>query len=223
MKIRIIKKPSWMTGAPLEKTGTMVAVITGVFALVITAFGVYRFGDIVFTRALDQTELSLSSSSGPALPPVIIENNAGSRSNNLGNNSNPPSISLPRLSQGGSGQAKAGNNFFADYRMERERTRGQQIELLREIVNNEQSSGETRKEAQKKLIDLTTLMNKEMEAEKLIVAKGYKDAVVIVQPDSVSVVVAAKELTTEERTGLTEAVAKTIGIKSNNIVVMTKE
>ncbi|MTV49338.1 hypothetical protein GJ688_10145 [Heliobacillus mobilis] len=223
MKIKIIKKPSWMTGAPLEKTGTKVAVMTGVFALVITAFAFYRFGDMVFTKALDQTELSALPLSGPELPSAIIENTTDSQSKSLGNNSSPPTFPQGGLIQGGGGQAKWGNNFFADYRMERERTRGQQIELLREIVNNAQSSGETRKEAQKKLIDMTTLMNKEMEAEKLIVAKGYKDAVVIVQPDSVSVVVAAKELTTEDRTGLTEAVAKTIGIKSNNIVVMTKE
>ncbi|QGG46555.1 SpoIIIAH-like family protein [Heliorestis convoluta] len=114
------------------------------------------------------------------------------------------------------------NNFFSEYRMERERTRSQQIELLREITNNSRSGETTRQEAQQKLLYLTELMRKELETEKILIAQGYDDAVVVIQPGSVSVVISGDNLTKDSKKGVIETVSSITGASTTSISLMVQ-
>ncbi|MCW2277329.1 SpoIIIAH-like family protein [Heliophilum fasciatum] len=137
----------------------------------------------------------------------------------------PASAMLPGVLPGDSGNGQAGTSgagkagFFVDYRLARERTRSQQIELLREMVNNKQASAETREEAGRKLLELTSRMNREMEAEKLLLAQGYADAMVVMQAEGVSAVVAGRHVDREEQKKLAEMVGKATGIKAEAVSV----
>ncbi|KAB2951675.1 SpoIIIAH-like family protein [Heliorestis acidaminivorans] len=113
------------------------------------------------------------------------------------------------------------HNFFAEYRIERERNRSQQIELLREIVNNSHSADSTRQEAQETLLSMTDLMRKELEAEKIIIAQGHQDAVVLIQPESVSVVV-SKESTDDSKSKIIDIVSSITGRAPSAIAIMTQ-
>ena len=113
-------------------------------------------------------------------------------------------------------------NFFIEYRLERERTRGQQVELLREIINDPNADAETRKKSQEDLYTITHNIGKEMEVENLIRAKGFKDAVVLIKEKGATVVVQAEELSSEQAARIAEIVNRNTGILLNNIVIIPK-
>lgn len=116
-----------------------------------------------------------------------------------------------------------GRGFFVEYRLERERARGRTVEWIREIIDNPNSSEEVLKKAQERLLLLDYNLNKEIELENLIRASGYDDAAVLVEENSVTVVVRAESLTPEEMTRISEMVSRGTGVAAQNIVVVAKK
>ncbi|MCG9968518.1 SpoIIIAH-like family protein [Pelotomaculum terephthalicicum JT] len=117
---------------------------------------------------------------------------------------------------------KSDANFYVEYRLERERTRGQRVEWLREVINNANSSSETRQKAQDNLLNISSRMEKEVEMENLIKAKGYDDAAVLIDDKSVTAVVAADSLNHEETMQLGELIARGTGVDSSSIIIIAK-
>jgi len=115
------------------------------------------------------------------------------------------------------------DDYFVNYRIEREKIRSQQVEILREIVENPNSGTDVRKNAQEKMLKLAENMENELKLENLIKAKNYEDAVVLIQPESVMVVVKVMELTDRDGTKIADLVANTTGHSYENIIITTKE
>jgi len=113
-------------------------------------------------------------------------------------------------------------DFFVDYRMERDRTRGQQVEWLREVINNAGTAGETRQKAQEHLMAISRSMEKESELENLIRAKGFDDAAVMVDESTATAIVAAASLSSVEVAAITELVSRGAGIEQQKIAVINK-
>ncbi|MZP28463.1 hypothetical protein GTO91_01830 [Heliobacterium undosum] len=254
MKIRIIRKPSWLPSPPQWPVRKVLALLAGVLVTAVGFFGVYSMSDLVFTVALRESDRifgdpapSGPTSSGPAssaapaapsapaspsaskTPPVAAvpfgkstgANPSATAASDATSTSDSTPTAGPALPNPGQFQNK-GQDFFSEYRMERERVRSQQIEILQEIVRNDQSSGETRKEAQKKLLQISEQIKKEMETERLLIANSYRDAVVLIQPNTVSVIVAARELSPAEKGKIAELVARSTGVKTNEVSVMNR-
>src|SRR6056297_3112036 len=59
-------------------------------------------------------------------------------------------------------------NFFIEYRIERDKARSEQISIFREMVNNPNTDEAIKKEAQNKMLAMSEKMEKEMEIESLI-------------------------------------------------------
>jgi len=112
--------------------------------------------------------------------------------------------------------------FFVDYRLDRERTRGQQVELLREIVSNSAVTAESRQRAQEQLLNITRQMGQEAELENLIRAKGFPDAVVCLGEKGITVVVQKANLTWEETVNLTDIITRSTGFSEQNIILIPK-
>ncbi|NLI11990.1 SpoIIIAH-like family protein [Pelotomaculum propionicicum] len=123
----------------------------------------------------------------------------------------PPKSSLP-----------AGDDFFVEYKLERERTRGQSVEWLREVINNNNSTSDARQKAQEHLMAISRNMQKESELESLLKAKGFRDAAVLVDDRAVTVVVGAAYLSTGESSQIIDLVVRGTGVDSQNIVIITK-
>jgi len=115
-----------------------------------------------------------------------------------------------------------GIEFFAEYRLERDRTRSQQIEILKEITEDEKTNAETRQEAQMKLMKISNNLDKELELENVIRAKEFKDAVVFIQNDSVTVIVLTKDLTDSDSETITQLIARSTGVSKENIIIIPK-
>lgn len=106
---------------------------------------------------------------------------------------------------------KETENFFAEYRIERERVRGKQIELLREIINNQYTESKAREAASLKLVEISENLEKEMKAESLIKSKGFKECVVIANQENISVVIFANNLRLDQEKEIEEQL-RNIGV-----------
>ncbi|SFF93443.1 stage III sporulation protein AH [Desulfotomaculum arcticum] len=115
--------------------------------------------------------------------------------------------------------------FFVEYRMDRERARGKQVELLREVMASSSIDEETRKTAHEKFLNISSSISKEMELENLLRARGFQDAAVFLDGDSVTVVVqpGQKEVAAEDNYDLTQLVAKSTGVTEENVIIITKD
>jgi len=119
--------------------------------------------------------------------------------------------------------AKETSDFFVNYRLDRERARGQRVEWLREVINSAGSGGETRQKAQEHLLGISQSVQKEVELENLIRARGYKEAAVLVDERSVTVVVAAEAFANEESVRIADMVTRSTGVDSQNILIIRKK
>jgi len=115
--------------------------------------------------------------------------------------------------------------FFVEYRMDRERARGKQVELLREVMASASIDEATRKTAHEEFLNISSSISKEMELENLIRARGFQDAAVFLDGDSVTVVVqpGPKEVASEDNSDLAQLVAKSTGVTEDNVIIITKD
>ncbi len=112
--------------------------------------------------------------------------------------------------------------FFVEYRLERERTRGQQLEMLREVISNSGSDSETGQQAREQLLVISVNMARESEVESLIRARGYKDAAAYVDQKGITVIIRAKDISGEEIARVKEIVSRCTGVEEQNILIITK-
>ena len=127
---------------------------------------------------------------------------------------------VENLSSGRNG----GSEYFVEYRMERERARGMEMETMREVLASPNADEEIRKTAHERLLRLSNSISKEMELESLIRAKGFSDAAVFLDGQTVTVVVQEGDnpATADDHTGIIEMVAKNTGVEGENIIIITR-
>jgi stage III sporulation protein AH len=122
------------------------------------------------------------------------------------------------ITTAGEGQA----NFFAEFRLDRERARGQQLENLREMINNTKVDEATRRSAAAEWLALTRQIGKELEIEGLIKAKGWADCVVFLQTGACTVVVRADKLTQAEVARIGDIVVRGTGLAAQAISISAR-
>lgn len=115
------------------------------------------------------------------------------------------------------------NDFFIDYKLERDRLRSQEADYLRELINNPNATKESRDQAQKDLITLSQRVEKEMVVENLIKAKGFEDAVIFISNDFANVVVKSSGLQQKQVSQITDIVTKTTGIPIEKITIIERK
>lgn len=111
-------------------------------------------------------------------------------------------------------------SFFSSFRMERERVRGRQIEILNEIVNNQENEPEAKVVAANRLVKLTEDMDAEMKAEQILKSKNYQDNVVIIQKGAVTAVIESAPMVLEEKTELKEMLGRLAECKSEVVTII---
>ena len=70
---------------------------------------------------------------------------------------------------------------------------------------------------------MTDRAEKELDAELLLEAKGFKDSVVSINDDSVDVIVGAAEITDEQKAQIEDIVTRKTERKVSDIVITTME
>ncbi|MGN0279401.1 MAG: SpoIIIAH-like family protein [Lachnospiraceae bacterium] len=106
-------------------------------------------------------------------------------------------------------------------KLEKEQTRAQNKETLLEIINNANISETQKQEAVNSMISMTDIAEKETAAEILLEAKGFDDAIVSIDGDSVDVVVNTAELTEAQRAQIEDIVIRKTGVSADSIIIST--
>jgi stage III sporulation protein AH len=101
----------------------------------------------------------------------------------------------------------------------REQVRAQNKETLLDIINNTELSEAAKADAINSMIALTETAQKECDAEILLEAKGFENAVVSISGDSVDVMIAASELTDAQRAQIEDIVKRKTEIAAENIII----
>jgi len=114
------------------------------------------------------------------------------------------------------------DNFFSEYRLERERTRSEQVEILNEIINNPNSDVEVRLDAQEKLLWLTNNLGKETKIENALFAKGFTDAAVAIESQAIMVIVPSQGLREDEIARIADIVIKIAECELEDVVIVPK-
>ena len=114
-----------------------------------------------------------------------------------------------------------GDNYYASTRMQREQVRADELALLQTIIDDDEGSPTLAEEAEQRRMEITANMEQELQAESLLAAKGYEQAVVMIG-DQQAMVVVAGEIAENDATLIAELVDDISGIGYRNVVVVNK-
>ncbi len=106
-------------------------------------------------------------------------------------------------------------------KLQKEQTRAQNKATLLEIINNANISDTQKQEAVNSMISMTDIAEKETAAEILLEAKGFDDAIVSIDGDSVDVVVNTTELTEAQRAQIEDIVIRKTGVSAESVIIST--
>lgn len=113
-------------------------------------------------------------------------------------------------------------SFFVDYSLSREKLRANVVEKLDEIVKNEHTKEEVRKEAQEEIIKIGRISEKELQIEGLVKTKGYDEVVTFLTDDDIQVVVSSNKLGEDDMIKILDIVRSETDYDINNIKISKK-
>lgn len=113
--------------------------------------------------------------------------------------------------------------FSASAKLNREQVRSRNEASLLEIINNMEISEDMKADAIASMNQLTDRAEKELDAEILLDAKGFKDSVVSINDDSVDVIIGAASITEEQRAQIEDIVTRKTERNVSDIVITTME
>lgn len=113
-------------------------------------------------------------------------------------------------------------NYFIEYRLSRDKMRASLIERLNEIISNDKTSQNLRDDAQKEIIRVGNIAEKELYIEGLIKAKGFEDALVFLTSESARIVVSVDNLSEQDVMQILEIVKNETSIETSRVTIMKK-
>lgn len=113
----------------------------------------------------------------------------------------------------------SGVSTIAGAKLLKEQTKAQNKASLMEIINNDDLTEDAKKEAVNSMITLTENTQKESDAQMLLEAKGFTQAVVSISGETVDVMVAASTLTNAETAQIIDIVQRKTEVAPENIII----
>ena len=117
---------------------------------------------------------------------------------------------------------KSDDEYFALAKMEKENSRSKALEILEKTAANEGFDEETRKNAEKKILDMASNTQKESVIENVAKAKGYNDISVYIDGESVDIIVQKDGFGEKDVVILKEIVTEQLNIGPSNIKIVEK-
>ena len=129
------------------------------------------------------------------------------------------------LQTGGNLSINSDSDFFINYRLEREKARSRQLEMLQGLIDDEKSSAEIRQQSQQKIIEQAEAIEQELMLESILVAKYGGEAAVFVQSEKVNVVlnISPENMSDSEAEKIASVVDNYTGIGYENVIVVMKD
>ena len=110
---------------------------------------------------------------------------------------------------------------FAELRMERQKARDDELNLLDEVIADSNSSPGVAESAEERRLAISSYMEQETTAEKLLAAKGYGETVVILSQTGATVII-DREIDQQDAAVIADTVDKASGCGFPNVVIVNK-
>ena len=123
----------------------------------------------------------------------------------------------------GTVQDVAANGYFTTAKANREQSREENIDLLKETIDNVKTDDAAKAKAVEQLAKITKCIEDETAIETLINAKGFPNVLVLIGDDSTNVVVQGTALLESEIQQIKDCVISQIGIPIEKIKILTVE
>jgi len=133
-----------------------------------------------------------------------------------------PVITLPVSNPSDSEPVNVEENYFAVALINRERVRDEALEMLQTIIQNSETSAESRENAYSEMTQIANEVACEINIENLIKAKGFEECVAIVNGENANVVVKSDGLTAGQVAQIKEIVYLQSSILPENIKIIEK-
>lgn len=114
------------------------------------------------------------------------------------------------------------DEYFQESKLSRDTMYSQTLETYQGILNNSNVSEEQKAIVTQEITELNKEKNAIMICENLISTKGFKNCVIFVNVESISVIVEADELKADEIAQIQNIISREMGAKVENIHIMTK-
>lgn len=114
------------------------------------------------------------------------------------------------------------DTYFTTSKLERENMYSQMLETYQQIYNNTETSSDQKNSALHEIANINKIKNAIMIAENLIFAKGFKNAVIFVNENSVSVIVGEIELSQEQIAQIQNIVSRELSVDAGIIHISSK-
>lgn len=114
------------------------------------------------------------------------------------------------------------DTYFTTSKLERENMYSQMLETYQQIYNNTETSSDQKTSALNEIAKINKTKNAIMIAENLISAKGFKNAVIFVNENSISVIIGEKELAQEQIAQIQNIVLRELDVEAGIIHISTK-
>ncbi|MBX5465156.1 MAG: SpoIIIAH-like family protein [Clostridia bacterium] len=167
---------------------------------------------------------SAGGASRPALSPQVAAQGGTGGPAVSGAGTGPASSPPPAAGGSGSaGQASApsSGSFWVDARLARDRDLSRQMDLLQTLAADAGADAKSRDQARQELIDLEQTATEESQAEELIKARGFADALVYLFPKGAEVIVASpRPLTRAQAAAVGDVVAAVTGLGYDQIRIL---
>lgn len=114
-----------------------------------------------------------------------------------------------------------GQDYFVNYRLERDKFRQETKEMLSVLLDSRME--QTQLQAQQKWLALSQSIKLEGETESVLKMKGFDDVVANVNSDSVNVMILTSSLTPEQVALIQDVVIRVTGVRIDKIYISTKK
>ena len=117
----------------------------------------------------------------------------------------------------------AGDNYFANARLSRQKSRDEAVETLKKVVSGTEGADSAKQSAVSQANTIAQDIVRETEIESLIKAKGFEDCVVFLQGGECSVVAKTKTNSQDDAIVIRDIVADQAGISYDKIKIVECE
>lgn len=122
-----------------------------------------------------------------------------------------------------SANVSGGNDkYFSESRLEREKMYSEMLESYQSMLSSNNVSSEQRNNAQSEISKINSQKNAIMIAENLIKNKGFKDIVIFVNNESVSVVIDSENLQEADIAQIQSIIQRELSVNAQNIHISNK-
>lgn len=113
------------------------------------------------------------------------------------------------------------STYFVQAKLDREQARAKEKDILTEMINNEKLDSNQKADFAAGMLELQQRIEKETAAETMIKAKGFNEAYVRIDDDTVDVVVSSESLSDAQLAQIEDIVKRKTGVSADKIRIST--